>query len=72
NYIRDYISNVEKAIRGGVDVRGYFYWSLLDNYEWAYGFDKRFGLVEVDFNTLERRIKPSALIYKKIAENNVS
>ena len=71
NYIKDYISNVEKAIKEGVDVRGYFYWSLLDNYEWAFGFKERFGLVEVDYGTLERKIRPSAFIYKKIAESNV-
>jgi len=50
----------------GVDVRGYFYWSLLDNFEWDKGFWPRFGLVEVDYKTLERRIRPSAWEYRDI------
>ncbi|NCT01628.1 family 1 glycosylhydrolase, partial [Candidatus Parcubacteria bacterium] len=46
------------------------YWSLLDNYEWALGFEKRFGLVAVDYDTLKRTIRPSAYVYKKIIEQN--
>ena len=46
------------------------YWSLLDNYEWALGYEKRFGLVEIDYETLERKIRPSAYVYKSIIEAN--
>ena len=58
------------GVNDGVDVRGYFYWSLLDNFEWAHGFDPRFGLVEMNYDTLERKIRPSAYEYKKICESN--
>ncbi|TAL49210.1 glycoside hydrolase family 1 protein [Patescibacteria group bacterium] len=71
NFIRDHVVFVKKAIDEGADVRGYFYWSLLDNYEWASGFKERFGLVEVNYETLERKIRPSAFIYKKIAESSL-
>ncbi|MEK7390757.1 MAG: glycoside hydrolase family 1 protein [Patescibacteria group bacterium] len=70
NFIRDHLIQVHGAIQEGVDVRGYFYWSLLDNYEWAHGFEKRFGLIEVDFVTQERRIRASAIAYKNICETN--
>ena len=46
------------------------YWSLLDNYEWALGFEKRFGLIEIDYQTQERKIRPSAYVYKEISEQN--
>lgn len=69
-YIRDYLSYVKKAIDEGVPVRGYFYWSLLDNYEWSFGFSKRFGLVEVNYITMERIVRSSAQAYKEIAERN--
>ena len=49
------------AIADGADVRGYFAWSLLDNFEWAWGYDKRFGIVRVDYDTLERTVKDSGL-----------
>lgn len=70
DYIRDTVRGVGKAIEDGVDVRGFMYWSLLDNYEWAHGFEQRFGLVEIDYDTLERKIRPSAYVYKEICENN--
>lgn len=69
-YISDALSGVHRAISEGVSVDGFMYWSLLDNYELALGFDKRFGLVEVNYNTLERKIRPSAYVYKKIIEQN--
>ena len=59
-----------RAIQSGIDVRGHLYWSLLDNYEWALGFAKRFGLIEVNYETQERTIRPSAYVYKKICEDN--
>ena len=69
-YIKDALKGVHQAIVEGVDVRAFFYWSLLDNYELALGFDKRFGLIEVDYDTLERKIRPSAYVYKEIIERN--
>ena len=69
-FIKESLKNIHKAISEGVDVRGYLYWSLLDNFEWDKGFWPRFGLVEINYRTLERRIRPSAWEYKKIIEAN--
>jgi beta-glucosidase len=69
-YITRQVQAVWKAIDEGVDVRGHMYWSLLDNYEWAFGYKMRFGLIEIDYETLERKIRPSAYIYKEICEKN--
>lgn len=69
-YIREQIRATWRAMNRGADVRGHMYWSLLDNYEWALGFEKRFGLVSVNFETQERTIRPSAYIYKRICEQN--
>ncbi len=69
-YIRSTVKCIHFAIENGVDVRGYMYWSLLDNYEWASGFGPRFGLVEIDYSTQERRIRESAYVYKGICEGN--
>jgi beta-glucosidase len=62
-YVRDHLSALVDAIEAGVDLRGYFVWSLLDNFEWALGYDKRFGIVHVDYHTLVRTPKDSALWY---------
>lgn len=67
-YIRDHIQAVSDAIADGADVRGYFVWSLLDNFEWSWGYGKRFGIVRVDYDTLERTIKDSGLEYARITE----
>jgi beta-glucosidase len=67
-FIENYLASVKKAMNEGVDVRGYFHWSLLDNFEWDSGFWPRFGLVEIDYHTLERKVRPSARVYKKIIE----
>jgi beta-glucosidase/6-phospho-beta-glucosidase/beta-galactosidase len=67
-YITRQIEGVKRAITDGVDVRGHLYWSLMDNYEWALGFDKQFGLIKIDYNTLERKIRPSAFVYKGLIE----
>ncbi|MFA6338824.1 MAG: glycoside hydrolase family 1 protein [Candidatus Paceibacterota bacterium] len=69
-FITDHLWHIGEAILDGVPVIGYFYWSLLDNYEWSFGFDKKFGLVRVDFDTQKREILPSAFEYKKVCENN--
>ena len=70
DFIKNHLASVHKAISEGVDVRGYFYWSLLDNFEWDKGFWPRFGLVEVDYKTQKRTIRKSALYYKDIISNN--
>ena len=69
-YITKQIRGVQRSLEEGVDVRGHLYWSLIDNYEWALGFEKRFGLVEVNYETLERTIRPSAYVYKKIIQGD--
>lgn len=67
-YIETQVKAVKKAVDEGADVRGHFYWSLMDNYEWALGTEKRFGLVEIDYGTMERTIRPSAWEYKKLIQ----
>ena len=67
-FLVEHLRSVKRAMRDGVDVRGYLHWSLLDNFEWDTGFWPRFGLVEVDYRTMERRIRPSALVYKRLIE----
>ncbi|PBC79711.1 beta-glucosidase [Streptomyces sp. TLI_235] len=62
-YVRGHLAAVADAIAAGADVRGYFLWSLLDNFEWAYGYEKRFGIVHVDYDTLVRTPKTSARWY---------
>jgi beta-glucosidase len=69
-YYRGYLRELAKAIQEGADVRGYHAWSLLDNFEWAEGYTKRFGIVYVDFKTQKRTVKESGKWYAKVAENN--
>jgi len=69
-YIKGLVKSVHRAIQDDLDVRGFMYWSILDNFEWAEGYEPRFGLVEVDYKTLERKIRPSAYVYKTICEDN--
>jgi beta-glucosidase len=66
SYVVQHIGAVGDAIADGADVRGYFVWSLLDNFEWAWGYGKRFGVVRVDYDTQERIIKDSGLHYAQI------
>ncbi|MEK7599400.1 MAG: glycoside hydrolase family 1 protein [Patescibacteria group bacterium] len=68
-FIFETLKNVSQAINEGVDVRGYLHWSLMDNFEWDKGFWPRFGLLEVDYK-LERKIRPSAIFYRKISAEN--
>src|SRR3989344_1361221 len=69
-FIQNAARALHRAIGEGAPVKGYFHWSLLDNYEWTEGFTKRFGLVEVDYATQERRIRKSAYVYKQLCERN--
>ena len=68
-YLRVHLGAILDAIDLGVDVYGYFYWSLMDNYEWAWGYHKRFGIVRVDYETQRRTVKDSGLEYKRIIAN---
>jgi beta-glucosidase len=70
DYLREHIGAVGEAIRQGVDVRGYMVWSLLDNLEWSLGYSKRFGIVHIDFATLERTLKDSAHFYAQVIATN--
>lgn len=70
DFIREHLREIHRAIREGADVRGYFHWSLIDNFEWDKGFWPRFGLVEVDRRTLERKVRPSARKYAEICRKN--
>ena len=66
-FLVDVLEQVQLAIGDGVDVRGYFHWTSMDNFEWAQGYSMRFGLIECDRRSLERRPKPSAALYARIA-----
>ncbi|MGY1433928.1 GH1 family beta-glucosidase [Streptomyces reniochalinae] len=70
-YVRSHLQAVHRAIREGADVRGYFVWSLLDNFEWAWGYDKRFGIVHVDYASQRRTPKSSAAWYGRLASSGV-
>ncbi|HLQ12464.1 MAG TPA: GH1 family beta-glucosidase [Steroidobacteraceae bacterium] len=65
-YLREHIAAVRSAIAQGADVRGYFVWSLMDNFEWALGYSKRFGIVHVDYSTQQRTPKSSARYYSSV------
>jgi len=69
-YVRRALDGVVRCLRDGIDVRGYFYWSLLDNFEWLFGYGPQFGLIAVDRKTMERTIKPSGRAYARIATQN--
>ncbi|HET9013228.1 MAG TPA: GH1 family beta-glucosidase [Gemmatimonadaceae bacterium] len=69
-YYREHLKACREAIAHGADLRGYFAWSLLDNYEWSLGFSKRFGIVHVNYATQERTPKASALYYRDVIRSN--
>ena len=69
-FLRNYLNSLSRAVSEGVPVKGYFLWSLLDNYEWADGYEKRFGIVYVDFETQKRTPKLSADFYKQVIREN--
>ena len=71
DFFDGHLRAVHEAIACGADVRGYFAWSLLDNYEWAWGYHQRFGIVRVDFDTQVRTAKASALWYAGVAGSNM-
>jgi beta-glucosidase len=69
-YLREHLAAMSKAIEQGVDVRGYFVWSLLDNLEWSLGYTKRFGIIHVDFATQKRTFKRSAMVYRDVIRSS--
>ena len=69
-YIKSYLEQTQKAIGGGVNPKVYYACSLMDNFEWAYGFSQRFGIIRVDYETQKRTIKKSGKWYSKVIEEN--
>lgn len=69
-YLKAHILAAHAAIAEGVDLRGYYLWSMFDNFEWAYGYDRRFGITHVDYETLERTFKDSAYFYQRVIASN--
>lgn len=70
DFLARYLGQVKKAKEDGVDIRGYFQWSLMDNFEWACGYNERFGLIYVDYNTQKRILKDSAYWYQTTIKTN--
>jgi beta-glucosidase len=69
-YLREHFAAARRAISAGVPLRGYFVWSLMDNFEWAFGYSKRFGIVHVNYDTQERTLKDSAMFYQGVIQAN--
>ena len=70
NYLREHLKELRLAMEQGAGVQGYFVWSLLDNFEWAHGFSKRFGLIYVDYATQRRIVKESGEWYAQVIARN--
>jgi beta-glucosidase len=71
-YLKAHLGAVEQAVRAGVPLKGYFVWSLMDNFEWAFGYSKRFGMIHVDYQTQQRTLKSTAHYYKRVIQANAS
>ena len=71
-YITKALEGLQSCLDDGLDIRGYYYWSFLDNFEWIYGYKPRFGLIEVNRDTLERKSKESLKFYEQIIRNSQS
>lgn len=70
-FIRDHVAVMKNAMKAGIRIEGYVYWSLLDNFEWREGFKPRFGLVEVDYQTQKRTVRPSAYTFREIIQRSL-
>ena len=70
DFLTKYLKEYERASRDGVEAAGYFNWSLMDNFEWAFGYSQRFGLTYVDYETQKRTVKDSGYWYRKVIETN--
>jgi beta-glucosidase len=71
-YLREHVRAARTALGAGVDLRGFFVWSLLDNFEWAEGYSKRFGIVRIDYESQRRTPKASARWYSQVASGALS
>jgi beta-glucosidase len=69
-YLKSHLEAIRDAMIQGVNLRGYFAWSLLDNFEWSHGYTKRFGIVHVDYETQVRTIKSSGRFYSSVIRSN--
>jgi len=69
-YLREHLAQVKRAMDEGVPVKGYFVWSAFDNFEWEHGYGPRFGLVRVDYKTLERTVKDSGKWFAEVIREN--
>ncbi len=72
DYLKNHFIQTRLAMQDGVDVRGYFVWSLFDNFEWAEGYQKRFGIIYVDYETQNRSVKDSGDWYAEVIRNNMA
>ncbi|PRX35600.1 broad-specificity cellobiase [Orenia metallireducens] len=70
DYLKAHFIKAHQAIEAGVPLKGYYVWSLMDNFEWAFGYDRRFGIIHVNYDTCERTLKESAHWYKEVITNN--
>jgi len=70
-FIKEYIGALRQAMQKGYDVRGYFYWSLMDNFEWDEGYHKKFGLCHVDFDTKKATLRPGAQVYRDVIQSSL-
>jgi len=70
DFLNRYLLALQRAARDGVDIRGYFHWSIMDNFEWAEGYKHRFGLIHIDYETQKRTLKDSALWYREVIRTN--
>jgi beta-glucosidase len=70
DYTQRYLREYKRAAEAGIPLLGYLYWSAMDNFEWALGYDRRFGLIYVDYRTQQRTLKDSAFWYKEVIRQN--
>jgi beta-glucosidase len=70
-YIQSHLQNVHMSMEQGVNVAGYLYWALMDNFEWAQGFSPRFGLIDIDYNTQQRTVRESAKKFARVCQTGV-
>ena len=70
NYLKQHLMALHRALGEGVRLDGYYLWSLMDNFEWAYGYSKKFGIVKIDYSTQGRSIKKSGAWYRDVIKNN--
>ncbi len=72
SFLKRHLAAIDEAIKEGVDIRGYFVWSLMDNFEWAFGYERRFGVVHVDYRTQQRTVKRSAELIARFLQQRAA